>query len=99
MPLMSNLKKKEKLKIEQEVFEIDRRLTQALNSFNQCLKSSIEHMRSSPFPYDAIHPLAEAKKVLTGILDMIKGTGQLEEKLISLAKAEKSNLKKEKDVM
>jgi len=88
----------EKLKIEQEVLEFERRLTQALNSFNQFLKSAIDHIRSSPYPYDAVHPLAEAKKVLTAILDMIKETGQLEEKLLSLAKTEKTFLKKERDV-
>jgi len=88
----------EKLRIERTIFEFERKLTQALNSFNQYLKAAIEHIRSSPYPYDAIHPLSEAKKVLNNIFSMIKETGQLEEKLIALTKTEKNLLKKEKKV-
>jgi len=33
-------------------------------------KAAIEHIRTSPYPYDAIHPLVEARKVLTNILQV-----------------------------
>ena len=69
-----------------------------MNSFNQHLKSAIEHIRKSSYPYDGIHPLAEAKKVLVNIFNMIKETGQLEEKLVSLVKAEKKLLKREREI-
>jgi hypothetical protein len=86
----------EKLRIERTIFEFERKLMQALNSFNQHLKSAIEHIRNSPYPYDSIHPLSEAKKILSNIINMIKETGELEEKLVSLVKTEKKLLKKEK---
>jgi hypothetical protein len=86
----------EKLRIEKSIFEFERKLTQALNSFNQFVKATIEHIRSSPYPYDAIHPLAEAKKVLSSIVAMIKETGQLEERLEDLVKTEKKLLKRER---
>ena len=66
-----------------------------MNLFNQCLKSAIEHIQNSAYPYDGIHPLAEAKKILSNISNMIKETGGLEEKLASLVKTEKRLLKKE----
>jgi hypothetical protein len=86
----------EKMKIEQAVFGLERKLTQALNSFNQYLKAAIDHMSASPYPYDAIHPLAEAKKVLVNIFNTIKETGQLEEQLVTLTKTEKGLLNKER---
>ena len=87
----------EKLQIERAIFEFERKLTQALNAFNQHLKSGIEHIKASPYPYDAIHPLSEAKKVLSNIVNIIKETGQLEEKLVSLLKTEKNLLKRERE--
>ena len=67
-----------------------------MNSFNQCVGDVIEHIRASPYPYDAIHPLGEAKKVLSAIFNLIRETKQLEEKLVSLVKIEKKLLKKER---
>jgi hypothetical protein len=86
----------EKLKIEQTILELEKKLTQALNSFNQYIKAAIEHIRDSPYPYDGIHPLFEAKRVLTTIFKMIKETRQFEEQLENLAKTEKKLLKKER---
>lgn len=88
----------EKIQIERAIFEFERKLSQGLNLFNQCLKSAIEHIRNSPHPYDCIHSLSEGKKVLTNIFNIIKETGQLEKKLLSLVKMEKKLLKKEKQI-
>lgn len=85
----------EKMKMERTVFEFERKLTQALNSFNKFLKEAINHIRGSPYPYDAVHPLTEAKKTLENIGTMIKETALLEEKLVELVKSEKKFLKKE----
>jgi hypothetical protein len=41
--------------------------------------------------------LSEAEKVLVNIFNMIKETGQLEEKLVNLVKNEKKLLKEEKN--
>ena len=84
------------MKIEQAVFQLEKKLTQALNSFNQYLKTAIDHMKASPYPYDAIHPLTESKKVLMNIFNTIKETGQLEEQLVTLTKTEKDLLNKER---
>jgi hypothetical protein len=79
------------------IFEFERKLAQALNPFNQYLKASIELIKSSPYPYDAVHPLTKSKKILSTILEMIKETGQLEKKLENLIKTEKKLLKKERE--
>ena len=57
----------------------------------------MEHIKSSPYPYDANAPLARARVVIKDILEMAKETKVLEEKLISLTKAEKKLLKKERE--
>lgn len=85
----------EKMEMERAVFEFERKLTQALNSFNQWLQTAIDHIRDSPYPYDAVHPLTEARKTLENIATMIKETAQLEEKLVGLVKSEKKFLEKE----
>jgi len=88
---------KEKIDLERMIFEFERKLTQAVNTFNQYLKVAIDYVRASPYPYDAIQPLAEAKKILNSIFSMMKKTAQIEEKLVSLAKTEKKLLKKERE--
>jgi hypothetical protein len=87
-----------KIGIERTFFEFERKLTQTLSSFNQHLKVAIDQVSSSPHPYDAVGPLAEARKVLINIIEMIKETEQLEEKLVNLIKTEKKLLKKERRV-
>ena len=66
-----------------------------MNSFNHFLKAAMDHIKSSLYPYDALHPLAEARKVLQNIFGMLKETKVLEEKLVGLINAEKKILKKE----
>jgi uncharacterized protein (DUF2267 family) len=85
----------EKIQMERAVFELERKLGQALNSFNQFVKAAIGRIRKSPYPYDAVQPLVEAKKVLDAILQMIREIKELEKKLVVLIKTEKRLLKKE----
>ena len=87
-----------KLKIEKAIFELDRRLAQALGAFNQYIMAAMNHIRGSPYPYDATPQISQAGAVLKSILAIIKETETLEEKLVTLGKAEKKLLKKERDV-
>lgn len=88
----------EKLTIEKTIFEFERKLGQSLKKFNQFIISTVNHIRGSPYPYDAMGPLSQAGAILKNILQMIKETKALEEKLISLTKVEKGLLKKERKV-
>ena len=86
----------EKIRIEKMILEYETRLGQYLNSFNGFLMQAVDHIRGSPYPYDANAPLVRARVVLKDILEMAKGTKALEEKLIRLTKSEKKLLKKER---
>jgi rubrerythrin len=85
----------EKLAIEQAVFEIERRLLQALNSFNQSLRQAMERVANSLYPYDAVSHLSQARQVLKGIMDLVQEAKALEERILGLIKAEKNLLKQE----
>jgi len=86
----------EKLRIEKMIFEFERKLDQSLNMFNQHTIRALNVIKGSPYPYDALYPLKQAGTILNGILEMIKETKALEEKLIEMTKVEKKLLKKEK---
>jgi len=86
----------EKIRIEKAIFEYETRLGHYLKTFNGFLMEAVNHIRGSPYPYDANAPLAKARTVLKDILVMAKETKALEEKLISLTKSEKKLLKKER---
>jgi hypothetical protein len=85
----------EKLAIEQAVFEMERRLLQALNSFNQSLRQAMERVANSLYPYDAVSHLSQARRVLKGIMDLVQEAKALEERILGLIKAEKNLLKQE----
>jgi hypothetical protein len=87
----------EKLKIEKAIFDFEKKLGQYLASFNQCLSSAVDHIRGSPYPYDAKPYLDKARVVLKDIMEMLKETKALEEKLVRLTKLEKRTLKKERE--
>ena len=86
----------EKIRIEKMILEYETKLGQYLNSFNGFLMQAVDHIRGSPYPYDANTPLAKARTVLKDILEMAKETKALEDKLIRLTKSEKKLLKKER---
>ena len=86
----------EKIRTEKTILEYETRLGQYLNSFNGFLMQAVDHIRGSPYPYDANAPLAKARVVLKDILEMTKETKSLEDKLIKLTKSEKKLLKKER---
>jgi len=88
-----------KLRLEKSIFEIERKLGQGLNSLHQLLRAAVDHIKRSPYPYDAKGPLTQAKAVLNEILGLIKEAKALEDKLVGLVKAEKKLLKKERDVV
>ena len=86
----------EKIRIEKSILEYETRLGQYLKPFNGFLMQAVDHIRGSPYPYDANAPLVRARVVLKDILEMAKETKALEEKLIRLTKSEKKLLKKER---
>jgi len=87
----------EKIKMEKDIFNFEKNLGRDLTSFNQCLTSAVDHLRSSPYPYDAKPYLEKARGVLKDIMEMLEKTKALEEKLIRLTKVEKNFLKKERE--
>ena len=87
----------EKLAMEQAVFEIERKLLQALSSFNKCLRLAMDRLANSLYPYDAATPLSQAREALNGIMHLIREAKTLEERVLALIKAEKGLLKKERD--
>ncbi len=88
----------EKLIIEKKILEFEERLDQHMNSFNKYVSRAVEHIRGSPYPYDAKPYLEKARAIIKDISEMLKDIKVLEEKLIKLIKAEKGLLKKEKEV-
>jgi hypothetical protein len=89
----------EKLKIEKSILEFEERLNQYMNSFNEFIRLSIEHLRASPYPFDAEPHLGKARVILKDISEMLKETKSLEEKLVKLTKVEKVLLKKENETV
>jgi hypothetical protein len=87
----------EKLKLEKAIFDLEKKLGQYLASFNQYLVSAVDHIRSSPYPYDAKPYLEKASVVVKDIIELLKETKALEEKLVRLTKLEKRTLKKERE--
>jgi hypothetical protein len=86
----------EKLKIEKSILELEERLNQYMNSFNELLSQAMEHLRASPYPFDSEPYLVRAKGVLKNIADTLIETKELEKKLIKFTRMEKELLKKEK---
>jgi hypothetical protein len=74
-----------------------RTLGKYLTSFSQSLTSAIDHLRSFPYPYDAKPYLEKARIVLKDIIEIIKETKSLEEKLIRLTTVERKFLEKERE--
>ena len=89
----------EKLRLEKSIFEIERKLGQGLNSLHQLLRTAVDHIKRSPFPFDAKGPLSQARAVLNEILALIKEAKALEDKLVKLVKTERKLLKKERDAV
>ena len=89
------VEEEEKIRIEKTILEFERKLAQYLNSFNKFILEAVEHIKRSPYPYDANAPLSQARAVLKGILEMAKETKLLEDRLVKLTKTEKKLLKKE----
>ena len=87
----------EKIRIEKDIFAFEKNLAQYLTSFNQYLTSAVDHLRSSPYPYDAKPYLEKGRGVLKGIMEKLKETKSLEEKLIRLTTVERKFLKKEQE--
>ena len=86
----------EKIRMEKSILGFEERLNQYMNSFNEFIRLSVEHLRASPYPLDAEPHLAKARVILKDISEMLKETKSLEEKLVKLTKVEKVLLKKEK---
>lgn len=89
----------EKLIIEKKILEFEERLDQYMSSFNKYIGQAVEHIRGSPYPYDAKPYLEKGRVVLKDISEMLKDIKALEDKLVKLIRAEKGLLKKEKEVI
>ena len=87
----------EKLRIEKVIDEFESRLRNGLISFNEQLGLSVQHLKSSPYPYDVKPFLTKARVVLKDIFEISKETETLEKKLTKLVKMEKTLMNKEKE--
>ena len=88
----------EKIKIEKSILEFEKRLNQYINSFNESIRITIEHLKTSPYPFDAEPSITKARVVLKEMSEMLKEIKILEEKLVRLTKEEKKLLEKEKEM-
>jgi len=86
----------EKLEIDRAIFEFEKKLGQSLNTFNQYVMAAMDHIKTSPYPYDAKPQLAKARMILKDIFEILEETKALEKRVIKLTKAEKKLLKKER---
>jgi len=79
------------------IFEFEKKLGQSLNTFNQYIMSAVDHIKISPYPYDAKPKLAKARMILKDIFEILEETKALEKRVIKLTKVEKRLLKKERE--
>jgi len=87
----------EKLRIERAIVELERKLGQYVNIFNERLGLSLQHIRNSPYPYDAKPYLAKARVILKDISEILKEIKILDGEIIKLTKLERRLLKKERE--
>ena len=87
----------EKLRIERAIVELEQKLGSYVNVFNERLGLSLQHIRNSPYPYDAKPCLAKARVILKDISEILKEIKILEGEIIKLTKLEKRLLKKERE--
>lgn len=88
----------EKLKIEKSVLDFQNRLEDYLNYFNKLVGRALKLINTGTYPYDAKPYLAKAMVILKDIASLLKEMKVLEKKIISLNKAEKRLLKKEREI-
>lgn len=89
---------KEKLDIEQAIFELENKLGQATGTFNRCIVAAMNHIRESPHPYEAKPHFQNAQVELKQIFQLADETRKLERKAARFSKEEKKLLKKESRV-
>jgi tRNA(Ile)-lysidine synthase TilS/MesJ len=85
----------EKIRMEQAIFDFEKALEQDLSSFNRYLAGAVDHLRRSPYPYDAKPYLEKARGLIKDMMHMLKEMKSLEDTLIRLTRVEKEFLKKE----
>lgn len=88
-----------KLILEKEILEFEEKIDQYMSSFNNYVIQAVEHIRTSPYPYDAKPYLEKARGTIKEMSVMLKDIKALEDKLVELIRAEKGFLKKEKKVV
>lgn len=86
----------EKVKIERSVLEFENKLERIVPVFNQHVQKAMEHLRSSPYPYDAKPQLTEAMSILKDLREMLKEVKVFERRLTRMTRTEGKLLKKEK---
>jgi len=86
----------EKLRIEKAIVELEQKLGPYVNIFNERLGLSLQHIRNSPYPYDAKPYLAKTRLVLKDITGILKEIKVLERDVVKLSKLGKKLLKKER---
>jgi hypothetical protein len=92
------MREDEKLKIEKPVLDFQNKLEDYLNYFNKLLGMALKLINTGTYPYDAKPHLAKARVILKDITNLLKEMKVLEKRLISLTKAEKRLLKKEREI-
>jgi hypothetical protein len=85
-----------KLKIEKTIFDLEERLNQYMNSFNNFLQMAAELLGRPEHLSEVKDILGKARVVLKDINEVLSITESLEKNLVNLIEAEKKLLKKEK---
>jgi len=62
----------EKIRMEQAIFDFEKALEQDLSSFNRYLAGAVDHLRRSPYPYDAKPYLEKARGLIKDMMHMLK---------------------------
>ena len=86
----------EKLKIEESIMELEKRIDHHIEQFNKLANLSVQYIGGSPYPYDAAPYLKEAMATLKELVIIIKDINGLEEKLVEMTNIEKKLMQKEK---
>jgi len=86
---------KEKLQFEKAILDLENNLSQTAGTFNRWIAAAMNHLRESPYPYDAKPQLENAQSELKRMFQLADEAGKLEKKAARFSKDEKKLLKKE----
>jgi len=86
----------EKIRTEHSILDVEQKLENGLKYFNNFLHTAIKQMQESTYPYDAMPYLLKARVSLKDISALLQKIKALKDRLLSLTKNEKNQLKRER---